>query len=166
MQSRQKQILKLFSKISVFFFNKHLFLDFSRKLYVFTEQLLTFKEGIFVHFCCSLPPLFLNTIGEKALTINNCIDWLSNKVTQFINIIFKSVNFSHNNMFSVVWRKIKNKYICYIFSMAKILFNAWQIFPYEIFKLNLKLRRKLPDKTSDCPTWWKGVVLQSGTIAL
>ena len=46
--SFQKQPPRQFSKISVLFFQEHLFLDFSRRLYVFTEQILIFQEGLFV----------------------------------------------------------------------------------------------------------------------
>ena len=46
-ESVQEQPPRRFSKISVLFFQEHLFLDFSRRLYVFTEQILIFQEGIF-----------------------------------------------------------------------------------------------------------------------
>ena len=41
----QKQPRRLFSKISVLFFKAHLFLDFSRRLHVFTKQIPIFLEG-------------------------------------------------------------------------------------------------------------------------
>ena len=44
----QKQPPRLFSKISVLFFQEHLFLYFSRRLYVFTEQMPIFQEGLSV----------------------------------------------------------------------------------------------------------------------
>ena len=44
----QKQSPGKVSKISVLFFYKYLFLDFSRRLYVLTEQIVIFQEGIFV----------------------------------------------------------------------------------------------------------------------
>ena len=45
--NRQKQPPRQFSKISVLFFQEHLFLDFSRRPYVFTEKILIFQEDIF-----------------------------------------------------------------------------------------------------------------------
>ena len=45
----QKQPPRLFSKISVLFFQEHLFLEFSRRRYVFTEQMPIFQEGLSVH---------------------------------------------------------------------------------------------------------------------
>ena len=44
----QKQPPRLFSKISVLFFQEQLFLYFSRRLYVFTEQMPIFQEGLSV----------------------------------------------------------------------------------------------------------------------
>ena len=46
--SNQKQPPRLFSKISLLLFQEHLFLDFSRWLYVFTEQMPIFQEGLSV----------------------------------------------------------------------------------------------------------------------
>ena len=43
-----KQPPRQFSKISVLFFQEHLFLEFSRRLNVFTEQILIFQEGMSV----------------------------------------------------------------------------------------------------------------------
>ena len=45
----QKQPPRLFSKISVLFFQEHLFLEFPRRLNVFTEHISIFQEGMSVH---------------------------------------------------------------------------------------------------------------------
>ena len=47
--SIQKQPPRLFSKISVLFFQEHLFLEFSWRHYVFTKRMPIFQEGLFVH---------------------------------------------------------------------------------------------------------------------
>ena len=45
----QQQPPRKFSKISILFFQEHGFLDFSRRLNVFTEKILIFQEGMSVH---------------------------------------------------------------------------------------------------------------------